>query len=108
MNGVPPPGEGKAQISLIDLPSELEAGAFITGLIKIKNIGEATDDLRLLVIPEWTDVQYGRDAQVAVGGTLAVSIIEGLLVMPDKDAIIVMKGQHLEDGVWITDDEKSH
>ena len=108
-NDTPPPEEeGKASITNINLPDELQAGEWITGYIDVKNIGTIEDNLRILITTEWDNKQYQGSASVPVGYALRIDIPEGLITMPEVDAIITIEGQHLEDGSWVTDDLKTH
>lgn len=104
----PPAEEGVAQVYAIELPSQLDSGAWIVGKVKIKNIGPAEDDLRALVTTEWNGKKYQGSAKVPVGIILTLSIASGLIMMPDVDAVVTVDGQHLEAGVWVTDDTKTH
>ncbi len=112
-NGDPPSPpeeeeEGKASITNINLPDELQIGEWITGYIDVKNIGTIEDNLRILITTEWDNKQYQGSASVPVGYALRIDIPEGLITMPEVDAIITIEGQHLEDGSWVTDDLKTH
>jgi len=104
----PPPSEGKASITQINLPSELSEGAWITGSIKAQNIGDGEDTLRILLTTQWDGKQYQGQGNVAVLGTLMVNIASGIIAMPDIDAVIKIEGQHLVDTDWVTDDTKTH
>lgn len=97
----------KASITKVSLPDKLEAGDPITGYVDITNIGSSTGRIRCLFITEWNGIPYATGGDLKVGETLRVTP-PSLLVMPEVDAVIIMKGQHLEDGVWITDDVKTH
>ena len=104
----PPVDEGVAQVYAIELPSELDSGAWIIGKVKIKNIGPAEDDLRALVTTEWNGKLYAGQDKVPVGSILSLTIPSGLIMMPDVDAVIIVDAQHLEAEVWVTDDTKTH
>ena len=100
--------EGKAEIIEVTLPNELTAGSWITGTVRAKNAGSVEDDLKILITTEWDGKKYKGEGSVPVGWALRVTIPEGLIVMPDIDAVITIEAQHLENGVWITDDTRSH
>lgn len=106
---VPPPTEeGKAEIIEMSLPDKLDVGSWITGVVRAKNIGSVEDDLRILLTTEWNNKQYQGNGSVPVGWALKVTISEGVITMPSIDAVVTVDAQHLEDGVWITDDTRSH
>lgn len=103
----PPPGEGQALVYEVNLPSKLEAGSWITGSIKTQNIGEG-DKLRCLITTEWDGEQFAGEGDVPADYILTITISAGLITMPEIDAVITIEGQHLEAGVWVTDDTKTH
>jgi len=103
-----PAKEAKAQIVSINLPSELEAGAWITGTIVVKNVGEAVGYLRL-VITWWDGSTSTAGATVSVGYTMTVTIPEGHKKMPNHDISTRFDAQHQRpDGTFVTDDTKTH
>ena len=104
----PPSDEGQAQVYTLDLPDELTAGTPIIGSIRIKNIGAVEDEIRCLMTTEWNGAQYQSSMLIPVGSALLVDVSSAGLIMPQIDAVIKIEGQHLEAGVWITDDIKSH
>jgi len=104
----PPTGEGKASVYEVNLPSDLKAGSSITGTVKIQNIGAVEDDLRILITTEWDSKKYQASGSVPVNWVLTATIAEGVMVMPDIDAIMTIEAQHLEAGVWVTDDTRTH
>ena len=105
----PQPQEGQALITEIGLPAELQSGSSVTGFIKIQNIGAVSDGFRLLFTTEWDSKQYATpEVEVPVNAVLTATIPAGLITMPEIDAVITLEGQHLEAGVWKTDDTKSH
>ena len=104
----PPTDEGRAEIIEVSLPSELVAGSWITGTVRAQNVGTVEDDLRILITTEWNGKQYQGNGSVPIDYALRVTISEGVVTMPDIDAVITIEAQHLENGVWITDDTKSH
>ena len=103
----------KAQITTMNLPSSLAAGAAVTGSIILTNIGDTAGKLRTLLTTVWDSKSYEAisPSPIAVNGTLTVTIPAGLIVMPNKDAIITINGQHETSpgsGTWTTDDTKTH
>jgi len=107
-SGVPPPvGEGLVAVQEINLPAELEAGAWITGNIKVQNLGE-TDTVRVWVTTEWDGKNYKGETELVAGGIFTLNVNEGLIVMPQVDAVIKVEGQHLEAGIWKTDSTMKH
>ena len=105
----PPSGEGKASIIEVNLPDELSAGNQIIGYFRIKNIGTVEDDMRILVTTMWDGKQYAGWNSVPVNSVLRYAIIDTHnIIMPNQDAVIKIEGQHKENGVWITDDTKTH
>lgn len=108
--GAPPPsGEGEASVYAIELPSQLDPGASITGKVKIKNVGAVADVLRGLITTMWNGKIFANAGMsVPVGVILTLNIGTGLMTMPSEDAVIKVEAQHDENGVWVTDDTKSH
>ena len=104
----PPPTEGKAVVYEINLPSELAAGASITGNIKAQNIGAVEDTIRILITTQWDGAQYQGSGLVPVNSLLTVTIGSGVITMPSLDAVIKIEAQHLEGTAYVTDDTKSH
>ncbi len=105
----PPSGEGKASIIEVNLPSELSTGELIIGYFRVKNIGTVEDRIRCLVTTTWNGRQYSGENTVPVNGVLRFAIIDTHNIrMPNQDAIIKIEGQHKKDGVWVTDDTKTH
>ena len=98
----------KAEIVELVLPDELNERDSILGSIKIKNVGLAKGSLRILLTTEWDNNWYESIEVVPVGDTLTVNLLEGRIVMPSQDAVMTIEAQHLEDGVWVTDDTKTH
>ena len=98
----------KAEIVELVLPDELNEGDSILGSIKIKNVGLAKGSLRILLTTEWNNNWYESIEVVPVGDTLTANLLEGRIVMPSQDAVMTIEAQHLEDGVWVTDDTKTH
>lgn len=106
-------GMAKAQITTISLPSELGAGKDVTGSIVLTNIGDAAGKLRLAITTTWDLKNYEgiSPSPIGVGGIFTVTVPAGLIVMPSKDAVITLTGQHESapgSGTWITDDTKTH
>jgi TM2 domain-containing membrane protein YozV len=105
----PPPGEAKASIVRIDLPSELEAGKWITGYIYVQNVGTASGVIRLLITTLWDGRQFTGQGAADVNQTLAFYIPEGVIQMPNQDATMRFDAQHQRpDGSFVTDDTKTH
>jgi len=103
-----PVGEGKASVYDISLPVELQVGDWITGTVRAQNVGTVEDELRILITTEWNGMKYQGNASVPVGYIIKVTIPSGLIAMPSQDAITTIEAQHLEDGVWVTDDTRTH
>jgi len=104
----PPPEEGKASIIEVSLPNELTKDSWITGYVRIKNIGTATARFRHFLTTEWNGKESKTEADLRPGDVLRVNFYEGGLVMPSQDALMTIRAQRLKDGVWITDDTKTH
>jgi len=108
--------EGHGVISLpINLPTELEAGAWITGYIGILNNGGA-DTMALILITEWNGKAYGAVFDLAAGASTTVTLDSGLIAMPNQDAVITLYACHAQPGGEILidstefkiDDTKTH
>lgn len=96
-----------ASVNEINLPDKLAAGDSITGYARIENIGDIRGTLRCLLITEWNGDIYSTEQVLDPGGILEATLPAGV-VMPKQDAVTTVKAEHLEDGVWITDDVKTH
>jgi len=104
-----PPGEAKASIVSIDLPTELEAGKWITGYIYVKNVGTASGTIKLLITTQWDGKQYYGLGAADVNQTIGFYIPEGTIQMPNQDATMRFDAQHQRpDGSFVTDDTKTH
>ena len=106
-------GVAKAQITTINLPDSLDAGKGITGSIVLTNIGTVAAKLKIFVGTVWDGQSYDVASLEAIGvnKTFTVTIPAGLMVMPDKDAIINIIAKHEsspESWSYITDDTKTH
>lgn len=107
----PPPveGEGRASVIEVSLPDALNAGDVITGTIRAMNIGTGDSNMRSLVTTMWNGREYRRTVNLPVNGVLTHNLPSFLgITMPNQDAVIRIEGQHEENGVWITDDTKTH
>lgn len=93
----PPPEEGIGVVAFINLPTELQAGAWIVGDMIILNNG-ATDLMALVFKTEWNGEFYGTIAEIAAGESLTVYIPSGLIVMPSMNAVITIHACHAEPG----------
>lgn len=103
------PGEGEASIIEVNLPDKLSAGELIIGYFRVKNIGTVEDRIRCLVTTMWNGRQYAGENTVPVNSVLRYAIIDTHDIrMPSQDAVTKIEGQHKENGVWITDDTKTH
>lgn len=106
---VPSDGEGKASIIEVNLPDKLSLGDLIIGYFRVKNIGAVEDRIRCLVTTMWNGRQYAGENTVPVNSVLRYAIIDTHnITMPNEDAVIKIEGQHDENGVWITDDVRTH
>jgi len=103
----PEPTNPVASIIELNLPSQLHVGEPITGSIKIQNVGDSVGDLRCLIITEWNGAIYSTEQSLNSGQILEATLPVGV-VMPAQDAVITIKGEHLEGEVWVTDDVKTH
>lgn len=95
--GIP---EGVGHIPTIDLPVELDAGAWITGEITIRNDGEA-DGLALVFKTEWDGKLFGTNFGRIIfspGQTGGAVLSEGMVAMPGEDATITVYGCHQQAG----------
>ena len=104
----PIPKEAKAIIVVLELPDELTEGSPITGLVTLQNQGDKDDNIRLRITTEWDGMYYYETKFVPARYNFTVSILEGLLTMPNQNAVMTIEGQHMVDGVWVTDDTKTH
>ena len=89
--------EGKGVIVTINLPTELAAGAWITGSITIRNDGGA-DAMALVLITEWDGEAYGVVFDLAAGQSADVTLPSELIAMPNQDAVITLYACHAEPG----------
>ena len=65
--------------------------------------------MRILVSTMWNGSRYSGWNRVPVNSVLRYAIIDTHNIrMPNQDAIIKIEGQHKKDGVWVTDDVKTH
>lgn len=107
--------EGKGRIVAIDLPTELAAGADITGSVDMINDGDA-DTMALVLITEWNEKAYGWVGNMNAGETVTVNIPADLITMPNQDAVIDIYACHAEPGGELNiggtefkiDDTKTH
>lgn len=107
----PPPEEqeGLAQIVEVSLPDSLFEGETVLGYVKVKNIGEIGDKIRIFITTEWDGKQYGASEDVPVGYVYTVNIgASAGIVMPALDAVITILAQHDQAGTWVTDDMATH
>ena len=106
----PPPTGPEASIIEINLPTELEAGAMVVGNVKIKNIGDAAGGIRAFVTTMWDNKDFvSGSGSLAPGATHQITLTAGSNIrMPNANAEIRIRAQHLEDGVWETDDTRTH
>ena len=95
-----PPGEGVGTIAAIDLPSQLDAGAWVTGSITIRNTGDS-DSLAVIFKTEWDGKLFGTN----FGGTIlkpgqsgTATLSEGSIKMPSQEATVTVYGCHQETG----------
>ena len=102
--------EGKAEIISIDLPSELSIGESVMGSATIKNVGDTTAPMRIHFTTEWDGKTYetAYEPGLSPGSTLTGSWSGSTVTMPNHDAVITIKAQRKKDGIWVTDDIKSH
>lgn len=100
--------EGKASIIEVSLPDKLTKDSWITGYVRIKNIGTATARFRHFLTTEWNGKESKTEADLRSGDILRVNFYEGGLIMPSQDAAMTIRAQRWKDGVWITDDIKTH
>jgi len=105
-----PPAEGKAEIISINLPAELYEGENVNGSATIKNVGDTVAPMRIHFTTEWDGKTYetAYEPGLSPGATLTGSWSGSTVKMPNHDAIITIKAQRKKDGVWITDDTKTH
>jgi len=107
--------EGHAVITAINLPTELAAGAWITGSIDIRNDGGA-DTMALVFKTEWDGKYYGDVFDLTTGASNTINLAEGIFAMPNQDAIITFYGCHAQPGgefiigatEFKVDDTKTH
>ena len=100
--------EAKAAITKIDFPYELEAGAWITGEVRVKNVGTAKGSIKLRLTRMWDDMFYEVSGVLEVGQELVMRIPEGAVRMPNQDAVIKVEAFHLGAEGWVLDDVKWH
>lgn len=105
-----PPAEGRASIINVDLPAELFEGENVNGSVTLKNIGDGAASMRLHFTTEWDEKTYETSYTrlLSPGNTLTGSWSGSTVKMPNHDAVITIKAQRQKDGVWVTDDTKSH
>lgn len=96
-----------ASVVEVNLPDQLYAGDSITGFARVENVGGVDGTLRCLIITEWDGAIYSAEQVLSPGQVLQANLPAGI-VMPTQDALTTIKGEHLENGVWITDDVKTH
>lgn len=95
-----PPGEGIGTVAAIDLPDQLDAGAWITGSLTIRNDGGA-DSLAVVFKTEWDGRLFGTNfggATLDPGQTGKATISEGSIKMPSQEAAVTIYGCHQEAG----------
>jgi hypothetical protein len=94
----------KAKIIEVSLPSELEAGKWITGYVVVANIGDARGLIRLYLTTLWDGARYRGEATIDPNKAVQFTIPEGLIKMPNQDATIKLEACH-DDTV---DDTRTH
>lgn len=99
---------GKGEITEINLPDQLGIGSNVLGSFKLKNIGTAEAEFRILISPQWYSTKYSASGVLPIGSTLTASLGSGQIIMPDHDAVIIIEAQRLYEGSWVVDDTKSH
>lgn len=92
-----PPGEGYGAVTNINLPGELDAGDWITGVMNLTNNGEA-DKMALVFNTVWNGKMYGIVLDMTAGEVVEIGIDAGLIHMPNHDAVINILGCHAEVG----------
>jgi hypothetical protein len=94
----------KAKITEVSLPSELEAGKWITGYVVVANVGDARGLIRLYLTTLWDGMRYRGEATLDPNKAAQFNIPEGLIKMPERDAEIKLEACH-DDTV---DDTRTH
>lgn len=94
----------KAQIVEVSLPSELAAGAWITGYISVANVGTSRGLIRLYLTTLWDGKKYRGEATLDPNKAVRFDVPEGLIKMPEQDAEIKLEACH-DDTV---DDTRTH
>lgn len=91
--------EGFLDITGVDFPAELVAGAVITGSISFINTGEA-DTFAVILHTGWDDRYYGTTFNLGRGGggTITFREADSPLIMPNQDAHITVYGCHAQPG----------
>jgi len=89
--------EGKGVIVTINLPTELAAGAWITGSITMRNDG-GTDTMALILKTVWDGKFYGSVFDLAAGASTTLTLGSGLIAMPNQDAVITLYACHAQPG----------
>lgn len=96
-----------ASIVEVNLPDQLYTGDSITGFVRVKNIGDGSGPFRCLITTEWNEAEYATEQTLSPGQILEATLPAGI-IMPAQEASTTIRGQHLEDEVWVTDDIKTH
>ena len=95
------------EVTEINLPDELALGDPITGYARVKNVGSGSGILRCTLTTEWDGATYSAEQVLDPLQTLEATLPAGV-VMPNQDAVITIRAEHLDSGVWIIDDVKTH
>ena len=99
----------KAVITVLELPDRLHAGEWITGRVVIRNDGDGGGTCRVTILTVWDEGVYGtKENYLNPGQELEATIPVGIIKMPDIDAVMEIRGEHLENSEWIIDDKKTH
>ena len=99
----------KTVITVLELPDRLHAGEWITGRIVIRNDGDGGGTCRVIILTVWDGSIYGtKEAYLNPGQELEAIISEGVIKMPETDAVMEIRAEHLKDSEWIVDDKRTH
>ena len=90
-------GEGAGAFMDVSLPTELAAGAWITGSVAIINNGVA-DTMAFVLITKWDGKAYGAVFDLAEDANVIIAINSGLIAMPNQDAVIDLYACHAQPG----------
>lgn len=99
------PQEGIAQLAEVDFPAARSPGSFITGYIRIENVGIYPDNFQLRFRPEWGVPGFITQKELEPKQSLEIPItsFHGI-IMPSVDAVITLEASHYELDRFVVDD----